>query len=53
MEKEINQILDNLNKAFEPITNDIDNKLKFLQSYIQDNRDLSFKPLTMEDITKE
>ena len=42
MEKEINQILDNLNKTFEPITNDIDNKLKFLQSYIQDNRDLSF-----------
>lgn len=53
MEKEIEQILENLNKSFEPITDEIDEKLGYLQSLIHDERDLSFKAITKDEITEE
>ena len=50
MEKEMEQILKNLNNAFAPITEEIDEKMKFLQDFVGDNRDLSFKEITMDDL---
>ena len=50
MEKEMEQILKNLNNTFAPITEEIDEKMKFLQDFVGDNRDLSFKEITMDDL---
>ena len=48
--KDIEKIIENLNKSFEPITKEIDNKLNILQDFADLPKESSFKPLTMEDL---
>ena len=50
---QIEKILQELNNAFEPIGKDIEKKLKTLESITGVKEDYSFKPFTMDDITKE
>ena len=50
---QMEKILQELNNAFEPIGKDIEKKLKVLESITGVKEDDSFKPFTMDDITKE
>ena len=53
IEKDMKQILKNLNDTFAPISEELNTNLKFLQDFVGDERDLSFKELTMDDLEEK
>ena len=50
---QLDKILEDLNKAFEPITKDMESNLKILQDFVGDKSGLDFKPITMDEIDTE
>lgn len=48
--KKLYNAIKNLNLNLEPITQEINTKISFLQKIVQDTRDLSFNPINIEEL---